>query len=43
MLHGQVSGIFLFLPTDLESVADFTTDRLFRFLQNFSSKFVEFR
>jgi len=45
MLHGQVSGIpsllklglSLFPPTNLESVADLTTDRLFRFLQNFSS------
>lgn len=45
MLHGQVSGIpsllklafNLFPPTNLESVADLTTDRLFRFLQNFSS------
>jgi hypothetical protein len=27
----------LFPPTDLESVADLTTDRLFRFLQNFVS------
>lgn len=45
MLHGQVSGIpsllklalNLFPPTNLESVADLTTDRLFRFLQNFCS------
>jgi hypothetical protein len=45
MLHGQVSGIAVLLklaskffpPTNLESVADLTTDRLFRFLQNFSS------
>jgi pimeloyl-ACP methyl ester carboxylesterase len=45
MLHGQVSGIpallksalNLFPPTNLESVADLTTDRLFRFLQKFSS------
>jgi pimeloyl-ACP methyl ester carboxylesterase len=44
MLQGQVSGIpsllkltlSLFPPTNLESVADLTTDRLFRFLQNFS-------
>ncbi len=45
MLHGQISGIpsllklglNLFPPTNLESVADLTTDRLFRFLQEFSS------
>jgi hypothetical protein len=45
MLHGQISGIpallklalNFFPPTNLESVADLTTDRLFRFLQNFSS------
>jgi len=44
MLQGQISGIpallkaalNLFPPTNLESVADLTTDRLFRFLQNFS-------
>ena len=44
MLHGQISGIpallklaaHLFPPTNLESVADLTTDRLFRFLENFS-------
>src|SRR5215469_4596476 len=45
ILHGQLSGIpalleltlNLFPPSNLESVADLTTDRLFRFLQNFSS------
>jgi pimeloyl-ACP methyl ester carboxylesterase len=44
MLAGQVSGIpyllktalNLFPPTNLESVADLTSSRLFRFLQNFS-------
>jgi len=44
MLQGQISGIpsllklglNLFPPTNLESVADLTTDRLFRFLQNFA-------
>lgn len=44
MLQGQISGIpallkaalSLFPPTNLESVADLTTDRLFRFLQNFA-------
>jgi pimeloyl-ACP methyl ester carboxylesterase len=44
MLQGQISGIpyllkialNLFPPTNLESVADLTSGRLFRFLQNFS-------
>jgi pimeloyl-ACP methyl ester carboxylesterase len=44
MLHGQISGIpallklaaHLFPPTNLESVKDLTTDRLFRFLEHFS-------
>jgi pimeloyl-ACP methyl ester carboxylesterase len=44
MLHGQISGIpallklaaRFFPPTNLQSVADLTTDRLFRFLEQFS-------
>src|SRR6266478_1102419 len=44
MLEGQVSGIpyllktafHLFPPTNIQSVADLTSSRLFRFLQNFS-------
>lgn len=44
MLHGQISGIpallklaaHFFPPTNLESVADLTTDRLFRFLEQFA-------